>query len=283
MGNMGPSAVVEALHASPLVGTLLGSVDTIEDDARWEIGIAFTPEATAVTGDILDDVCGDAVRSDPPALTIVEYQPWEVSASVKCDAPSFTEGELNERGHRQLAKVLTRAVEMELWRGEKSQANAWPNNWLANSASYTDLSAGGARPLAYALADLQYGLARAYNDAGVIHASARLVSLWHSAQMIELADDGRFIDIFGNTILCGPGYDGSDDTGTVDATLTTEWAYATGPIGLRIGEVTIINEPVATVDHTTNQVAIHAECFAAAYWDNQAHLAIQVDLCTTAC
>ena len=135
MGNMGPSAVVEALHASPLVGTLLGSVDTIEDDARWEIGIAFTPEATAVTGDILDNVCGDAVRTDPPALTIVEYQPWEVSASVKCDAPSFTEGELNERGHRQLAKVLTRAVEMELWRGEKSQANSWPNNWLATSAT----------------------------------------------------------------------------------------------------------------------------------------------------
>jgi len=282
VGQLGPNAIIEPPKSVPARGGFDPFVVTGNGD-RWELGFEFLPESTAVTGDDLSDPCSGADRTDPPALTSVEYQPWEVSTSFTCEAPGFTPSELESRVLKQLDRVVNRNLGAELWRGDRSQAESWPNNWLANSGTYTDLTPGsGSRPLVYALADLQQGLLDASNEAGVIHATARLASLWFSADLIWL-EDGKLVDLYGNTIITQPGYDGSDDNGAVVATHETEWAYATGPIEVRHGPVEIVTEPVSVVDRETNTVRIHASRFVAAYWDNVVHLAINVDLCTTCC
>ena len=286
MGLMGPNDVVESLRATPLRGGLLTSIDA-STDGRWEIGFSLLPEATAVTGDNLDAPCDPAQRTEPPSLWQIDYQPYEVSTSFVCEAPRFTMAELEDRARRQLAKVLSRNMERELWRGDVSQVNAWDNNWLANGSDgvYLDVSEGQT-PLVTALGNLQQGLADQYNDAGVIHADIKTVTAWMSMQVV-VPDGDVFRDLYGNLVITGPGYDGSDSNG--DVPVDTSWAYATGPIAVRISPIDIVVEPASVVESvttgrdptpfSTNRVIVTASCFVAAYWDNMAHVACEVSRC----
>lgn len=290
MGQMGPSAIVPPPMPKAAYGGLLQSVEPSPDSdvlvGNWELGISFVSDSTAITGDDLVSPCeAVASREDPDNPEQVDYQPWEVSVSIACQAAGYDKKAAKARLERAFRKVASRNLEAELWHGTRAAAESWPNNWLANVAgpNYVDLTpAGGARPLVYAHADLAQAILDASNEAGVIHASARLVDLWRSADIV-MVDDGVICDIFGNTIICGPGYDGADPDGLVDSSHATEWAYATGPIVTRISEVEMHLDSATAVRTTNNRFLVHGQAFVAAYWDNVVHFGIEVDLCDVVC
>jgi hypothetical protein len=70
-----------------------------------------------------------------------------------------------------------------------------------------------------------------------------------------------------------------------NATSDTKWIYATGTIGIFLGESEVVNDNLAQaydVTNNNNDMRIKATRPVAAYFDTSIHLAVKVDLSTTA-
>lgn len=313
----GPAAEVqptfEDQFTGPLGGALLSTVLPDNSAGRWENGFAYRSRG----------VCRDATRWAPclnqpypdPAgynVPIVDVTAFEVVVPFRCNSQGLTEDERKAIAETSLAWYEGTEIEAELWAGDMASATYGGmeagsidpvlSPFLANAATMDNLSYDSgtstttSSPLMFALASLQGAIRGSLGSArpGIIHATTSTISLWQQGGALKNDPDGHIRDLFGNYFVAGAGYDGSgpvtvaaDGTrtgGDLDTTGKTAWAYATGGVGVRLGEVGVRPDNVAqAMTRETNDVTFYGFRTAAAWFTPCHHFGIRVDLCNTGC
>lgn len=292
-----PRMVVQAPSVlAPAVG-LLQTVRPVvhgstPDEMRWEGGLTFLPNG-CVTAHVASNQCSTGPHDDKPADTlpaIVQYDPYIVWTGAKCTTlQGVGRNELEPRMRTALELTQGVSIENELWTGAQAIADGSPNLYLAGgSPNFVDLSPLGSdvSPGAYGLAALQEFIANCSpSGRGMIHATANVVTMWQS-KMIVRNENGLILDLYGNWIVAGNGYDGSDPDGNIDATGETAYAYATGLVDVHLSQITSLPDPdrlIEAVRRSDNTVEWRAERVAAAVFDGCCHAGVRVGICETTC
>lgn len=293
---MGPAQIVDPIVGQASRGGLLSSVEVIEggkatEDRRWENGYTWRPLGGCGEAGFWAPCSGDTKPIDPSG-PIVEVVPGTVYAGFKCSSWALTEEERIAHAETALYSMGGKQVEAELWTGAAAQAEGWPNPYLASPATVKLTVGTETSALIYAFASLVAAMRECQGDiAGVIHATAATVLLWKAARIIEIEtrqingiEQDVLVDAFGNIVIGGAGYDGSSPDGTIDPSGRTAWAYATGPVEVRVGPTYIVPDNTAeALDRKTNDIEWRAERTAAAAFDPCCLYGINVDLCGTSC
>jgi len=278
------------LASPPRQGLLASAVRPDVAGRRWEGGIVFHPEASLGAG--LEDggawwdgclsggdvtVPGTDKTDGPTCLADVDYLPWYVVEAQARPATSFGPDEYQAIATRRLVANESIKAEAEFWSGTVAQASGSGNNYL-QIAGTPVLGTGS---IASALAAAQQYLADTIPGRGMIHARPYVVSLWRSAHMVEQSGN-LLLDVFGNIIVAGQGYDGNAPTGTATDPFVLEAIYATGLVQYLSGPVENVGSYQEDLDRDTNLVTVRAERLTATFHDEQAQACVLVDL-TDAC
>jgi hypothetical protein len=283
-------AVVDPPPAGPPRGaTLLRSANIVNDpDLHWLQGLRWRPLVcgSSQIGQGIE-VCAQFsgfTHLSPPAN--VDYNPPSVAVGIACSAISG-EQEMRDtidRASALLDRCETLGIARELWRGAVATGEAWPNDFLANTATLTQIASGSSVSVLDALADLENYLASCgCGGTGMIHATAQTVTIWKHLQLIDKDPGGRLSTVLGTTVVADPGYDGSAPNGTVDATGASAWAYATGMIDVRRGPVQLWPKPDALergVNPGNNDFNAYAYRPFAATFDPCCHGGVLIDMTT---
>jgi hypothetical protein len=262
------------------------------DESRWEGGLTFLPNG-CVGSHVTSNVCSEGPHDSKPADSlgaVVEYDPFLVWTGAACTTlQGVGRNELEPRMRTALELSQGESIEHELWTGEQAVADGSPNLYLAGgSPNFVDLSplASDVSPGAYGLAALQEHLAHCSpSGRGMIHATVNVVTMWQSKQVVRI-ENGLILDLYGNWIVAGTGYDGSDPDGNVDATGETAYAYATGLVDVHLSPIISLPDPDRLVDairRSDNTVEWRAERVAAAVFDGCCHAGVRVGICETTC
>lgn len=278
------------LASPPRQGLLASAVRPDVAGRRWEGGIIFHPEASLGAlpnaGGAWWDGClsGGEVgvpeldKTDGPScLPDVDYLPWYVVEAQKRPATSFGPEEYQAIATRRLIANESIKAEHEFWSGYVAQTSGSGNNYLAHAATPVI----GTGSIVSALAALQQYLADRIPGRGMIHARPYVVSLWRSAHLVEQSGN-LLLDVFGNIIVAGQGYDGTAPQGTSTNPYVLEAAYATGLVQYLGGDVTNVGSYSEDLNRETNEVTVRAERLTATFHDEQAQACALVDL-TDAC
>ncbi|GAA3172644.1 hypothetical protein GCM10020001_118930 [Nonomuraea salmonea] len=243
----------------------------VEADPHWRCGVQWEPYACGPARLYPIDQCAEG---EPPekqveeGTPLVEATPLVVYGGYHCKLPGRTvPADIEDRARQSLALGEQRAVEEAVWTGAAGNSPwlASPDATVLNAAETP--GAGDALKAIGAIAALEAYLGATYGGLGVIHVPRGAVPALAFYQ--QIVRDGSVL----RTVLGTPvaAYGGSPNTGPAGepAPAGTAWAYATGPVAIRRGEVLVTPTPVpaAGFDRKTNQVHLLAEREYVVGWD----------------
>jgi len=268
---------------------------TSDVDSRWVRGFEVDLESRPnyVRSWSETSATSDVAYEDVSAPRYLEVKPWFIEVEDHATTLGLLGLNRFDRVLRQLEAVTQRTVEREFWEGNIAQGEGLPNTYLTNPDTVTILNGGNALPPHHAIAYLEAAIARvsAAGEQGVLHMTRDVATLLGSQYMLtRVEDDPGHIHIEtngGTTVVLGAGYTGNGPVGATGATATdtSKWIYATGTIGVYLGESEVVNDNLAQaydVAGNQNDMRIKATRPVAAYFDTSIHLAVKVDLSTTA-
>jgi len=246
----------------------------------WVRGFAYAPENhhAAVVRDPCDQDSTIDVGENAPIVVVV---PYLIVAGDQCSAFGFEERDFKGRALRLLDNATPQAIEAEFWSGTLAQAGAWPNHYLTDSSTLTDVTPGGGPPsVSRGLQLLQDALATCgFGGQGMIHCQPQTAPNLLGARRVGTL----LLDIFDNIIVPGVGYPGTGPDGaTPDA--GTAWIYATDLAAVRIeDEGTVFPDTFAEAldrgqNGEPNTITFYAERYAAAFGDFFCHFGVNVTL-----
>lgn len=178
----------------------------------WVRGITWAPEhhREATVRDPCDE---KTVIARGTNLAVQVAIPYIVLAEDACSTFGFEERDFKGRATRLLESAKHKAVEKEFATGALATAAGWPNAFLENEATVTDLTPEGGPPsVARGFQILQDGLAEGgFGGQGMIHVQRQTAT--NMLTVIEddphfIVDDDGMHDMFGNIIVPGVGYPG---------------------------------------------------------------------------
>lgn len=270
-----------------LYGLLSSAVSVVNDSSdHWQNGIDY--ETLSCLSEVkLTSICNAAA-----AVTAIEptgdtsfrnYQPFNVKTTFTCSTMSRTPDEIADITEKAAEACVQKALEIEFWGGSLAKVAAadwdgegeYPNRYLASDSAVDITPTPGTGVKAkYALALLE----RALGDCGcgiqgTIHVTRDV------ATTLGLKDkSGHLVTSLGNTVVAGTGYSGVGPDGTPAATGKV-WAYATGPVTVRLGprEVSPIEWTAVDIART-NKAIYEVDQVAAVTWNSCCHYAVLVDL-----
>jgi hypothetical protein len=213
-----------------------------------------------------------------------------------------------------LENVTPKQVEHEFWTGEQMAEHPSANN----QALVTEVSTraqilnsgtiGSLTPVSplQGFALLQQGLANcATGSRGMIHATPYVVEMFIASDVVgpDIQDKQKLSAVArGTYVVSGAGYPGSGPTiagSQAEATGTLVWAFATGVVNYRLGQVRLYpNEQQIEAELKEamrpprssgeahgwdNEITYRAERPAAAVWDPCCTVAVLIDVCATSC
>jgi hypothetical protein len=251
--------------APPATSGLVRSAITPNDGERWENGMAWRPERCPSARAF--DPCGPDFE-DPPVGAgdggLVYYRPTAFRVEDRCSTRSPGD---DGRARRQALAISSYMVARELLTGAQSDANPYET---PDSGGVADqVNARLASPDATTIVGTFDPLA----GIGVLEEAARDVSLGQDVfihvplSIVPLIDgalrrEGQLLFTkTGAAVVADAGYsnlgpDGNPAVGGV-------WAYATGPVQVRLGEVVTGQ----WIDHRENTVINYADRLFAATFD----------------
>lgn len=214
-------------------------------------------------------------------LPIVTCIPVLIEVEDSCSTWGFQERDFKGRAQRLLQNATPQALEREFWTGTIAQAAGFPNNYLANSASYTDLTPGSGPPsVARGQQILQDALASTgFGGQGMIHCQPQTAPNLLNARRVG----NLLLDIFDNIIVAGTGYNGVA-AGVGTPASGTAVMFATDLVMTRVeAEGTVIPDSFSeALDRgqggQPNKVTFRAMKFGMAYFDAAVHVACRVTL-----
>lgn len=197
-------------------------------------------------------------RFDP----IVAYEPITCSAIGMSDWRSFA-----LRAERVLQATISFAVEEALSQGVILSTNPF------FADANLDILSGAAVTPAVGLSYLEDAIAET-GRAGIIHATPGTVAAWDDIQV----DGGVLRTINGTPIASGGGYIGADPVAGDTAAAGQAWAFASGPVQVRLSDVILVGEDInGTLDTSSNDVTFRAEIYALPVWDTALQAGILID------
>lgn len=265
---------VQAPLAAPSPVGLIPSSPAVNDPAgtRWEAGFDYESESCFGAG--RGDRCEPGTKSIVAGGDNPAWDPYFVWAGQKCSALGYRARDWEARARRILAACEGTQIEAELWTGEVAQDKELPNRFLASEDS--DVLTDGATGLTDALACLEQYLAQTNcGQRGMIHATRQVITHWTALNLVR-REGSLLLTIHNSIVVPGAGYDGSGPLGS-PATEGHVWAYATGIVEVRRGDIEILGGPNKEgVNREDNTVEIRAERLAVASWDGCAHGAVEI-------
>lgn len=248
------------------------TVDVVEDDSgRWTNGVnvigypdgppkLWEPCSTG-TFRVKEEGEGEPQdRFDPIAV----YFPLPCSTLGMGDYDEFA-----QRAELALRATLSHGIEEALAAGV-----ALSNNPFLGDGSLTALAGGAAVSPKVGLRYLDNAIGSMTARQGLIHATPAVVDAWGEGQGLRLADEIR--SPAGTPIVSGSGYIGVNPVGKTASAATKDWAFATGPVGVKISPfvTTTVEE---TVDRSDNSVVVRAERYALVEWDTALQVGVLID------
>ncbi len=289
---LAPAQVVECPPATaPPHGLRTAARQIFEPDNRWEAGLTFDPE-TCLSVRTWDPACGtdgsDAGdfedADDPPDLLVV--RPFQIYVPVTCNSQGYSVRDLEGRATRGLDAGTSKGMEQVFWSGlagtanyslvgstPNVQGNAWDGTAGVLNASATTAPVAVSPSTALSLLSQSLG-ACGLGGRGMIHASPFLVEQWGGNGHIGKDGDRLITKGREDIIVAGSGYSGNGPTGNPAATGTASarWAFATGMVEYRLGEIDLVSDKIAEVlDRKQDTVT----------WIAERMVAITTDACCT--
>lgn len=266
---------------------IVAAASVIEDGAEWWQGFKFNPEGCGEGGVVRVECAGNTdemdVQTRPP---IVEGDPWAVYASNECETTlGFRQADYEARARRALETTQSFLIAQEIWRGDLTQGPDGLVNLPLTSLEGDVVTSGGAHPID-ALACLEAGLASALKGRqGMIHVTPQLLTQLVGAFVVTL-NGNTYMSPNGHIIVPDAGYDGSGPGATPVPAGSTQWAYATSMISLRLSNpIDVIPNTLveardwaAAIDRSVNKIRLWATRLVAYEWDECALLQAEVDL-----
>lgn len=268
-------------------GLLSPAARVINDvDSHWTGG--FTYETLDCVGEVtLKDICntGISVTGVEPegAEAWRTYYPFAIETSFKCSTMSRTPAEVEQLARERLDACIQKALEHEFWSGALAKAAAaeytgdgeYPNRYLASTgAADVTPTPGTAVKTKHGLALLEGALGRcACGIKGTIHTTREVGSA-----LSPKNENGVLQTPLGNVIISGPGYDGTGPDGEMPTGAQT-WMYATGPVTVRLSEISVVQDrPSQAVNTANNEIRYLVDVVGAVTWNSCCHYAVLVDL-----
>lgn len=286
---------IDQQPALPPVYSLLGCAPTLDVPAEeWFSGAKWLPEFTntantngAILIDCIGDTASGAGMTAAAAPSTKGLFPFGVFSSFQCSATGFQIADYAGRARRLLDATQSYNIAKELWSGAiNGGAGALGNGQLNAANPTTDtLSAAAVAPdVAFAL--VEQGIAYyGHGRRGMIHCTPQVLLMIHTLYGLEQRN-GLWMTPMGNIVVADAGYDGSAPGGT--AASTSQWIYGTEVIEVLLSPV--INLPNAdlfgdeaafmaeALDRTVDKVTVYSFRAAAIRWDQQIHVAAQVNV-----
>ena len=229
----------------------------------------------------------------------VFYDPFQVEVPYECSSFGWQATEYERRAMDQLELGKSKAMEAEYWTGNKIPTNPSLVGSTPNDDDHILNPGGAAAPVAVSpgIALILFAQALANcgtGSRGYIHATPALVERWSNLTAIApalVSSLGGFADFIDSEevlvtparcdiVVSGSGYPGTGPIGQPPPGPNEVWAYATGPVQLRMGEPELIPKTIEeALDRATNTVTYRGELTAAVTDDLCCRFAILVDLC----
>lgn len=229
----------------------------------------------------------------------VFYDPFQVEVPYECSSFGWQATEYERRAMDQLELGESKAMEAEYWTGNKIPANPSLIGSTPNDDDHILNPGGAAAPISVSpgIALILFAQALANcgtGSRGYIHATPALVERWLNLTAIApalVSSLGDFSDFIKSEevlvtparcdiVVSGSGYPGTGPIGQPPPGPNEVWAFATGPVQLRVGPPELIPSSIEeALDRATNTVTYRGERTAAVTDDLCCRFAVLVDLC----
>jgi hypothetical protein len=264
------------------VGGSIGLLHTISTSTPGGETVTWTDDGSATPGaapPASNTTAGSGVYTN---LAIRTFIPYPLSVMDTCSAFGWEERDYKGRASRWAENAQYAVLEAEFWSGALAQAAGYPNDYLANNATCTDLTPGTVPSIARGFQILQDALAQAgFGGRGMIHVMPQTTPNLLTTRRVG----NLLLDQFDNIVVPGVGYTGTGPGGVVPAA-GFSWMYATDLVQVRLEkESQIYPDTFAeALDRGQagfpNTITFRAQKMGAAYWDGFAHYACKVQLAT---
>lgn len=290
---MARTAIEATPTQPPRYGLLVAAPVTIGDNGgvRWSSGVTWEPEQCGNSGRAQVECEGNTAALDnntSPGNRTAD--PFMVYASDRCSPFGFGARDFAARASRQLEATQSFQVAGELWDGTLRDAadsgdDIEDNPALIDSTSDT-VTSGPADPVD-ALACLEQGLAEcSQGRRGMIHITPQVLVHLISQSAVRL-EGGQYVSPLGNIVVADAGYSGDGPGG--GAAGSSQWAYATGIIAVRLSTVQVIpgnldnaQAMAQALNRQDNTLDVYAQRLALTQWDECCHIAAEIDLAVCA-
>jgi hypothetical protein len=267
---VGPALAIDGpLPVAPPYSLLSVPGVLVDDGDRWLNGVNVYgyPSDTPSTW----EPCSTGtfrVKSEGGEQPQARFDSFGIYLPIECSSSSIGDWEdFKNRAERVLDATQSFAVEEALSQGVIGSMNPF-----LGDTNVTVLGGGAVTP--------EVGL-RWLEDAiggtgrmGLIHATPATVAAWE----FEALETGSALRTpNGTPVASGGGYIGADADGSA-AAAGQAWAFATGPVQVRMSEMQLVEgELNGTLDTSNNDVIFRAEKFALATWDTALQVAVLID------
>lgn len=261
----GPLPVPPPYRLLSVPGVLKGN----SENGRWVNGVnvyPYPPDPPSTwepcsTGTFRTKDEGSDFDS-PRFDSFVIYQPLTCSGLSLGDWDEF-----KERAETALDARQSYGVELAL-----SQGVALSTNPFLGDANVTILGGGAVTP-AVGLSWLERAIGQTAQQ-GLIHAPPEVTSAWG---FDKLETGEALYTVNGTPVASGGGYIGATASGGAAPASGQSYAFATGPVEVRLSEVNIEEDLNGTLDTSNNDVTFRAEKVALATWDTALQVAVLID------
>lgn len=269
---------VEAPQAKPPRYGVVAAYPSINDQSKWQNGITLTPEACApgasggvsCAADLPDMHTGGGTNPDT-----VEAESFVVWAADQCSALASTGRDFEGRARRALAASESFELAAEIWDGTTGASGRRFTDGTADTVT----AAAVAADVALGLLEWSLGVCNRGRQ-GMIHVTPQVLVGMVKDSLLTNAG-GLWLSPMGNIVVADAGYSGAAPNGA--AASTSQYAYATSMIALRLGEVELLGDQlVDTVDFRVNTRRVVAWRPAVFEWDECCLLAAEVNLAVPA-
>jgi hypothetical protein len=200
-------------------------------------------------------------KEDESEIPLARFDPFGAYLPIVCSALGLPDG-FEDRAEAALRATLSFAVEQSLSEGFPGSTNP---NFTDSDLVILPAAPGTAQTPETGLALLEEAIGATGRE-GIIHATPAIASAW-GFDKLETRDGLRTAN--GTPVAVGGGYIGADPAlGTSPIANDTGWAFATGPVEVRLSEFQMLPDDISeALDRSINEVVYRAERYVLATWD----------------
>jgi hypothetical protein len=243
-----------------------------EDAGRWLNGVnvrAYPEDVPDLWAPCSEDAY--RVKTDGETGRITTFDAFVCYLPITCSSLGVYQ-DLQGQAERVLEATYSFAVEEGLAQGVPTTANPW-----FGDVNLTILGGGAVTPTV-ALSYLENAIGETGRK-GMIHATPAVVTAW--TRLALVGDDpgdpeSNLVTLNGTPVVSGGGYIGTDPASGSTPGTGQDWAFATGPVQVRIGPV-VMTDVRQSLERSENVLTFRAERYVLAQWDGALQSGILVD------